>query len=675
MKLHFNAYKISIWTDQGPYGARVSFSDGLNVIRAENTSGKSSLINGIYYALGLELIVGKTGVEATKPVLHSGGNYQGKDFQVIESFVELEIMNDKGEVVTVRRYIVGERDPHLIEVVRGPHLTGPAGTTYSIDPYYVQVEGSAQRERGFHFFLADFLNLQLPRVRRSGGNDGPLYMECIIPLMFIEQIRGWSGIQASLRQGFGIKDVSKIAFEYILGLGVIENEKRRIEVHEELFRIRDAWTRKRDQLISLAHQAVGRAVGIPPSPTAELTDEPWISIMLDGKEISLDAFLIAKRSKYVELHSAGGENSADNPQLEAKLDAQESQLLACQAALSKKRFALVGEEDEIKKLADRESFIRDDIKRNHDIARLMQYGADNNLLITNHLCPTCNQTVADSLLPTDSAVMSIDDNIKFLKSELEAIGLLREGCEERIGRMRSSTEQESMRAANLRATIRDLRSDLLQNQSISVAAIREQVHLQEEISKFEHIRDEFNDQIEHLRAIALKWGEAKAKQSNLPKDYFSDNDRVVLSNFSDNFYNFIQAFGYRSSNTSRLSISEENYRPVCDDFEVSFGASASDNIRLIWAYTLSLLVSSMKHNGNHWGVIIFDEPEQQKMGEASSDALYKTIAEVRPKDFQVILATSASAEKTEVRLNGLPHKLIEFGDKVIRPREDIENDW
>jgi hypothetical protein len=675
MKLHFNAYKISIWTDQGPCGAEIKFADGLNVVRAENTSGKSSLINGIYYALGLELIVGKTGIEATKPVLHSGGDYQGKDFQVIESFVELEIMNGQNEVVTVRRYIRGEQDTRLVVVVHGPRLTGPEKATYKTDPYYVQMEGSAQRERGFHYFLAEFLDLKLPRVRRSGRNEVPLYMECVIPLMFIEQVRGWSGIQASLKQGFGIKDVSRLSFEYILGLGVIENEKKRIDVQEELSRIRESWTRKRAELSSLAHQAVGRAIGIPPNPVADLADEPWIAIVASDNEVPLDDVLVAKRTKYIGLNSETDENRSDNPQLEAELEAQESYLLSHQAALSKKRSALVAEEDEIRTLAERESFIRDDIKRNNDIARLMKYGASNDLLISAHLCPTCNQSVADSLLPTGSAVMSVEDNIRFLKSEVGAICLLKEGCQERIGRMRASVEQESTKVSNLRATIRDLRSDLLQSQSTSVAVIREQVQIQEEISRLEHIRDEFNAQVEQLRDIAAKWVEAKANQAELPKDYFSDGDRRILNSFSDNFYSFIQAFGYRSSDTSRLSISEENYKPVCDDFEVSFGASASDNIRLIWAYTLSLLVTSMMHNGNHWGVIIFDEPEQQKMGEASSDALYKAIAEISPDEFQVILATSASVEKTSDRLQGLPYKLIEFGDKVIRPRDDIENDW
>jgi hypothetical protein len=110
MKLHINAFRATISTNRGPYGATVLFGDGLNVIRAENTSGKSALMNGMLYALGLEILVGKLGVEATKPVLWGTGDYDGQTFNVLESFVEIEIANAADDVVTVRRYVAGDMD-------------------------------------------------------------------------------------------------------------------------------------------------------------------------------------------------------------------------------------------------------------------------------------------------------------------------------------------------------------------------------------------------------------------------------------------------------------------------------------------------------------------------------------------------------------------------------------
>lgn len=95
--------------------------------------------------------------------------------------------------------------------------------------------------------------------------------------------------------------------------------------------------------------------------------------------------------------------------------------------------------------------------------------------------------------------------------------------------------------------------------------------------------------------------------------------------------------------------------------------SASDNIRLILAYTLALLQVSLSRGGKHWGVLLFDEPEQQKMSDASSDALYTEISQMQREDFQAIIATSASVDVTKRRLENLPHNLLEFDEKVIRP--------
>jgi len=169
MKLRINAFKIHLLTDKGPYGTLAKFNQGLNVIRAENTSGKSALLNGIFYALGLEILVGKRGIEATKPVLSQAGEYLGKDFKVLESYVELEIANSSEETITVRRYVKSAKDIRLIEVVNGALLTKPSKQNHKVNSYFVGVSGAAKREQGFHYYLANFFKLRLPDVKRFEG--------------------------------------------------------------------------------------------------------------------------------------------------------------------------------------------------------------------------------------------------------------------------------------------------------------------------------------------------------------------------------------------------------------------------------------------------------------------------------------------------------------------------
>jgi hypothetical protein len=670
MKLRIHAVKITLATNKGQFGSLALFDSGLNVIRAENTSGKSTLINSILYALGLEILIGKRGIEATKPVLWSLGEYQGKEFNVVESFVELELSNESGTTITVRRYVAGQKDSRSVEVIFGPLVTCPAGSEYRVEPFFVGVEGAAQRQRGFHYFLAEFVKLDLPYVKRFAGEDVPLYVECVAPLMFIEQVRGWSGIQATLPQTFGIRNVAKLAVEYLLNLDVIENEKRRIQLSDEASQIREEWKSVRESMARSAALLGGRIMNVPGMPVSVLPDEPWVSVFLNKENTTpLPDLLLARRSLFLEKSGEDKNKTEGKEDLEAKLKIQEKSLLIEQAGLSQLRLDIRYEEDALKQLRDRIEFVRADIQRNKDIKRLRDYGVETELSVVGNRCPTCNQTVQDSLLPTESAVMGIEENINFLKAEADAIELLISAGEERLARLQGVEIGKAQTVANLRTTIRDLRSDLLQSQNLSFAVIREQVHLQEEITRLEQLQEDFERQVGRIKEIVDRWQNNRSRVSELPRDYFSQQDRVKLKALSEHFAMNVTSFGYRSTEISRLHISEDNYRPVCDEFEIAFGASASDNVRLIWAYTLALLQVSLDFGGQHWGVIIFDEPEQQTMKQASSDALYAKIASMPSDQFQVIIATSASLHITENRLKKLRHNLLEFGDKVIRPTD------
>jgi len=76
--------------------------------------------------------------------------------------------------------------------VDGPILSEPVNGLRQ-STYFVRRPGSAQREAGFHHWLAEFVGWQLPEVARYDGGTSPLYLETIFPLFFVEQKRGWAG--------------------------------------------------------------------------------------------------------------------------------------------------------------------------------------------------------------------------------------------------------------------------------------------------------------------------------------------------------------------------------------------------------------------------------------------------------------------------------------------------
>jgi len=102
---------------------------------------------------------------------------------------------------------------------------------------------------------------------------------------------------------------------------------------------------------------------------------------------------------------------------------------------------------------------------------------------------------------------------------------------------------------------------------------------------------------------------------------------------------------------------------------MAFDASASDNIRLIWAYTLALQELVKFYEINHFGITFFDEPGQQQISASSRQGFYKITGEMDYDQNQVIVSTSEDSDSLIKMLNGLQYNFKDFGYKVISPMD------
>lgn len=86
---------------------------------------------------------------------------------------------------------------------------------------------------------------------------------------------------------------------------------------------------------------------------------------------------------------------------------------------------------------------------------------------------------------------------------------------------------------------------------------------------------------------------------------------LLRKRFVDN----LKRYHYSSlTNFDGIDISmNSSLLPTIDGFDMKFDSSASDGIRVIWAFTMALLQVSVEKEGNHPGIIIFDEPAQQSI--------------------------------------------------------------
>src|SRR5690606_20584956 len=101
-----NNIKIEVNTNNGIFGAFHEFKKGLNIVRGDNTSGKSSLFQAIVYALGFEELIGGRFEKTMQSVLKDQVEYPKNTFHtVLQSYVLLEIENSNGEVISIRRFV------------------------------------------------------------------------------------------------------------------------------------------------------------------------------------------------------------------------------------------------------------------------------------------------------------------------------------------------------------------------------------------------------------------------------------------------------------------------------------------------------------------------------------------------------------------------------------------
>lgn len=115
--LKINRLQIEIITDQGNYGIDEQFYEGLNFLASDdNTCGKSSIIEAIYYGLGFEEIIGGKGEKVLTSAYKTFIEDNDQKLSVIESKIYLEISNGL-EVVTLYRTAKGlKRDSKLVTV-------------------------------------------------------------------------------------------------------------------------------------------------------------------------------------------------------------------------------------------------------------------------------------------------------------------------------------------------------------------------------------------------------------------------------------------------------------------------------------------------------------------------------------------------------------------------------
>ena len=677
MGLRLRHLMLRAITERGPFGVRVALNNALVILRADNSSGKSTCVQSIVYALGLEGMF-TPGLSVPLPRAMTDELLHGEDtLPVLESEVMLEIENGQGDVITIRRMIKSESDKRLVSTWNGPVLTTP-GDHYKQRDYFLKDPGAATRPDGFHYMLARFLGWELPSVLRYDGSSAPLYLECLFPLMIIEQKKGWSAIQARFPQHYRIRDVSRRAIEFLLKLDGEKTiiEKQRLEAAQTM--LRNQWKAALQKCAYLARSVHGSVQGLAEEPIAAWPPEvePVIVVPKGEDWIALKDHcshlkethdqLIAIELPKVEVAAPAISDALDETREELKHYEDEEQRLVD---------VVEADQASISGLEQRLAALKEDIQRNKDARKLRTLGSVAHFSITKGVCPTCQQEVEDSLLPrvSEQKPMTLDENISFLEEQKKTFDAMLANARNVMKAREQQLLSVRSQVDELRAKIRAMKRTLVSDDRLpSEAAIQERIQLEYQITQVEKVLGDFAECLNSFVPLSAQWLSVQEQKHKLPTDLVSAEDKDKLECFEKLFVDQLVSYGMGSVPPKQLSISRETYRPVYQrEYDLDFELSASDMIRMIWAYVLGLLEVSRSKDTNHLGLLILDEPRQQDAAKLSFANLLARASEAQRNGQQIVFATSEDPDTLEGMFAGLSvaPTYIPFVGKILQPME------
>lgn len=677
--LKINNIKIDVNTNNGLFGTFHTFKKGLNIVRGNNTSGKSSLFQAIVYALGFEELIGGRFEKTMQSVLKDQVEYPKNTFHsVLQSFILLEIENANGDIITLRRFVQSpNRKSQLIDVYFGSLLTNPS---LESRPMFIHDNGGASDENyGFHLYLEEFLNWQLPKVLTNKGDLRKIYIQQIASSFIIEQKSGWSDFFATMPI-YGLNNKEARVVEFILDMDVYGNKMKKQELSISKRILENDWLNLNRRFERFTEKGGGKLIGLSDSPMIiNNLDETNILLSKDKNDYSISNYLDIIIDEFDTL------NQKEAVTVKDKINDDESLVVKNEEQLNQTSFdiemlssELTFDKQKLSNFNYQLENLTEDLRKNKGALKVQKMGAEIDLKVSQNNCPTCSQEINDSLLPLSvkQVPMRLEDNINFLSAQIKMLEVNIESLESKIISKDSNLNKLRVSQNNLRSQIRELKKELTSDDRLpSIVDIEYRLNLKKRIEFYSRYLEDFAELKDELSSLSNKWKRILEEQEKLKKDTFSPNDISKLKSLSDNFKSLLSAFNYSSKTISDIAISDENYLPVAkkpnDDlfYNIRFDSSASDFIRSIWAYTCSLYKTSIAKNGNHPNFLMFDEPKQQDMSINDFTNFLKELATYKNAQTLLFASFENSDETFEKATSNIEFHLNFIDEKLIKPIE------
>ncbi len=673
--LQINRIKcIIITANDGNFGFDHTFRKGLNFIAStENTKGKSSIIEAIYYCLGVEELLGGVNEKALTPVYKKAIDYgDKKNIIPLKTSFYLEVINHRGDIITVNRDVEHQREGNnLIKVFYGK-LDEALNVVCDFDEMYVNISGGATSPKGFHKFLEEYIGLKLPIVPNFQDTDRKLYIQTLFSAMFIEQKKGWSNLLATIPT-YGIRDARTKVIEFLLNLDTIENEKLKTEYKIKETIIKQKWEMVCQKIKSTVENEGCNIYIFDTKPqiiNEENLKQMKIYKMLE-ENVELDKYMRMKQEEVNGLSQQSLKVGNNIEELQKRLNQIQIELQELEGKKNEKSKECLLEKKATNKLKESLEIINKDLENNKDIRKLKKLGGLAESSLSKNICPTCNQSINDCLLEQlyEINTMTVEEQIKHLTDQKAMVEYSLNSHKNNVSNLENEIKYLESEIISKFKEIRRITNDIYStDECLSTSIVYRKVQIENELEGLEKMKSKIEIYNIDLLNVSKEWMEFCEKKKKLPKGVFTELDIEKLEKLKELFIKKLNIYNYSSNkNTSDIEISKDKLMPTLNGFDLMNDGSGSDLIRVIWSFTLSLLSTSNNMNGNHCKLVIFDEPAQQSI---KNEDLYNFIEDMIGNyiDSQIIVGITLNNTDLEEYIKSKNNiNLILIKDKAIKP--------
>jgi DNA repair exonuclease SbcCD ATPase subunit len=665
------------------YGFDFPFSEGLNIIAGQNSRGKTTINSCIYYALGMEELLGAQNDKALDKSLKENFttiiDEKHINHNILISKVLLEISNSV-ETKTIERYIKSSSEDIRLCKVYSSNIDEI--NEAEITKLFVRGNNNNENENGFYNWLSEFIGIELPTVINTSKKDGysPLYMQTIFSSIFIEQTKGWSDFFATMPY-FGIPKAKEKIVEFTLNLNELETSIRKDDIFKEKNQLSEEWSKKIKSLELITSEYNGEIQELPKELTVEKSEIDKIKVIFktDIDEVkTLKSLIESKKDYYEFLKNKPISKIQDNRiHVLRKFEHEKEEYKLLRKKIDDFSNNLNLQKLQFENLSNQKEKISKEIKNHNSLIKVF----DENFLNRNdgNVCPTCTQEVSYDLISSeeiDIPKLSLEENKIFLVGQEKLIQTSLKSLIKVVEEKDFILKYYKKNLRNKEELIKSLSNDLIaDDRDFSESDVLKKVQLEKEINELNFISEKINQLLDELKLLAIKYHNNLIKLDGLKDKQIEDENK--LKEFAELYKNYLFYFEYDSNERWEVIISDKEpfkYFPVYQQYKeapqqsIRINSSASDFVRNIWAYTLALLNNGL----NHPGIVMFDEPGQHKTKMSSLEKFFEVCSTFQ--DRQVIIFTSVDKvldseenEKLDIYkiLNSIPqdyYNLIELDE-------------